>query len=73
MWLEGKNSMKNLPDFPFKCPKCGEEIRKWADLGCHWSDELHCPNVKKCPKPPRGKRALMRLLREICGVRDGKS
>lgn len=68
MYLSKK--MKTIPNCPFKCPKCGEEIKRWADLGCHWSDELHCVGVKKCPNPPRTKRALKRALIEITGRHD---
>ena len=56
---------KMIPKMPFKCPRCGEEIKRWAHLGCHWSEELHCTGVKKCPNPPKTKRALRNALIEI--------
>jgi len=63
--------VKILPKFPFKCPCCGYEIKKWADLGCHWSPDLHCKGIKKCPKPPKTKRVLMRKLRKIVVENSG--
>jgi len=59
--------IKTIPNQSFKCPRCGYTIKRWAYLGCHWSDELHCEGIKKCPNPPRTKLTLKRALIEITG------
>jgi len=70
MWMEWRNQMmkkRSLPDFPFKCPNCDYEIKRWSDLGFHWSADTHSPEIKKCPKPPKTKKAMMKAMRKICG------